>query len=101
MGLGIEYAPFIILYGIAFEWCYRTAGDPYAAAIAHEAAKKAAKFVGKNVGFAQAVITGNYSSNVLYLVTLYRKNTRALTFENVWQMMRTRRTSPQTCSAPA
>jgi len=45
MGFGIEYAPFIILYGIAFEWCYRTAGDPYAAAIAHEAAKKAAKYV--------------------------------------------------------
>lgn len=56
MGFGIEYAPFIILYGIAFEWCYRTAGDPYAAAIAHEAAKKAAKFVGKNLGFAQAEI---------------------------------------------
>ncbi len=45
LGFGIEYAPFIILYGIAFEWCYRTAGDPYAAAIAHEAAKKAAKYV--------------------------------------------------------
>jgi hypothetical protein len=69
MGFGIEYAPFIILYGIAFEWCYRTAGDPYAAAIAHEAAKKAAKFVGKNVGFAQAVITGNYFSN-FYIATL-------------------------------
>ena len=43
MGFGMEYAPFIILYGIAFEWCYRTAGEPYAAAIAHEAAKKAIK----------------------------------------------------------
>jgi hypothetical protein len=42
-GVGMEYAPFIILYGLAFEWCYRTSGQPYAAAIAHEAAKKAAK----------------------------------------------------------
>ena len=52
----MEYAPFLILYGVAFEWCYRTAGEPYAAAIAHEAAKKAAKLVGQNVGFATAEI---------------------------------------------
>jgi hypothetical protein len=32
MGFGMEYAPFIILYGIALEWCFRTAGEPYAAA---------------------------------------------------------------------
>mmetsp|Transcript_2539 Transcript_2539/g.4057 ORF Transcript_2539/g.4057 Transcript_2539/m.4057 type:complete len:1460 (+) Transcript_2539:76-4455(+) len=56
MGFGMEYAPFIILYGIALQWCWNTSGEPYAAAIAHEAAKKAAKFVGKNVGFAQAEI---------------------------------------------
>jgi hypothetical protein len=43
LGFGMEYAPFLILYGIAFDWCYRTSGDPYAAAIAHEMAKKAAK----------------------------------------------------------
>jgi len=56
MGFGMEYAPFIILYGIAFQWCWNTLGEPYAAAIAHEAAKNAAKFVGKTVGFAQAEV---------------------------------------------
>jgi len=45
MGFGMEYAPFIILYGIALQWCWNTSGEPYAAAIAHEAAKKAAKCV--------------------------------------------------------
>jgi len=45
MGFGMEYAPFIILYGIALQWCWNTSGEPYAAAIAHEAAKKASKCV--------------------------------------------------------
>ena len=32
-----------------------------------------------------ALAAGHYFSKVLYIVTLYRKYTRTLTFENVWQ----------------
>ena len=56
LGIGLEYAPFVVLYAIAFEWCIRTAGVPYANAIAHEAAKRAAKFT-KNVGYAMAEVS--------------------------------------------
>ncbi len=43
-----------MLYAVALHWCWKTSGDPYRAAIAHEAAKNAAKSI--NTGFATAVI---------------------------------------------
>jgi (E)-4-hydroxy-3-methylbut-2-enyl-diphosphate synthase len=45
---------------------------------------------------------GNYFSNVLYIVTLHSKQTRTLTFENVWKACRgsTRRAASSTSSSP-
>ena len=42
LGLSFEHYLFLGLYALTLTQCYRTVGEPYAAAVAHDVARKAA-----------------------------------------------------------